>query len=205
MPRISGFLCPVYSMAVQGESEKMPRINVFYDLFILWLFRENRKCQGSVVSLPCLFYGYSGRIWNAKDKWFLWPVYSMAVQGESEMPRIGSFYALSILWLFRKNLKCHGSAVSIPCLFYGCSGRIWNATDQWFLCPVYSMAAQGESEMSRSNGFYDLFILWLLRLKCQGSVVSVTCFILWLFRENVKCQGSMVSIPFLFYGCSGRI
>jgi hypothetical protein len=29
------------------------------------------------------------------------------VQGESEMPRISGFYDLSILWLFRENLKCH--------------------------------------------------------------------------------------------------
>jgi hypothetical protein len=33
--------------------------------------------------------------------------YSMAAQGESEMPRINGFYALFILWLRRENLKCH--------------------------------------------------------------------------------------------------
>jgi hypothetical protein len=31
----------------------------------------------------------------------------MAVQGESKMPRSSGFYALSILWLRRENLKCH--------------------------------------------------------------------------------------------------
>jgi hypothetical protein len=31
----------------------------------------------------------------------------MAVQGESKMPHISGFYALSILWLRRENLKCH--------------------------------------------------------------------------------------------------
>jgi hypothetical protein len=174
-------------MAVQGESE-MPLISGFYPLFILWLRRENLKCQGSVVSMPCLFY--------------------MAVQGESEMSRISGFYALSILWMFRENIKCQESVgfyalfilwlfrenlkkcqesmFFMTCLFYGCSGRIGNAKDQWFLCPVYSMAIQGESEMPRISGFYDLFILWL-------------------FRENLKCHGSAVSMPCLFYGCSGRI
>ncbi len=93
---------PIYSMAVQGESD-MPRISGFYALFILWLFRENLKFQGSVVSMP---------------------FYSMAAQGDSEMPRISGFYPLFILWLFRENLKFLGSVVSIPCLFYGCSGRI---------------------------------------------------------------------------------
>ncbi len=83
-----------------------------------------RPFRGSVVSMPCLFYGCSGRIRNAIDQWFLSPVYSMAAQGESEMPRISGFYALFIL--------------------YGCSGGIWNVKDQWFLCPVYSMDVQGE-------------------------------------------------------------
>ncbi len=90
-------------MAVQGESE-MPMISGFYDLSILLLFRENLKCQGSVVSMTCLFY--------------------MAVHGESNMPRISGFYDLFILWLLREKLKCQGSVVSLPCLFYGCSGII---------------------------------------------------------------------------------
>ncbi len=163
-------------MAAQGESE-MPRISAFYDLFILWLFRENMTYHWSVVSITCLFYGCSGRIWNAKDQWFLWPVYSMGVQGESEIPLISGFYILFILWLLRENLNCQGSVVSMTFLFYGCSGRIWNAKDQWFLWNVYNMAVQGKSEIPRFSGFYDLFILWVFRenLKCQGSVVSLKC------------------------------
>ncbi len=156
MPRISGFcdLFILWLFSVQGKSE-MPRISGFYDLFILWLFREKLKCQESVVSMPCLFYSCSGRIWNAKDQWFLCPVYSMAVQEESEMPRISCFHDLFILLLFRENLKCQGSVVSIPCLFYGCLVTTWNANNQWFLCPVYFMAAQGESEMPRAAAGTD--------------------------------------------------
>ncbi len=236
-------------MAAQRESE-MPRFSGFYDLFILWLFRDNLKCQGSMVSMTCLFYcihGCSERIWNATDQWFLSPIYSMAAQGESDMPRISGFYglfilwlrrenlncqgsvvsmpfysmaaqgesemqrssgfyALFILWLFRENQKCQGSVISMPCLFYGCSGRIGNAKDQWFLCPVYSMAVQGESEMLRIRCFSDLFILY----GCAGRIWNATdqwftmpCLFYGCYGWNATDQ--WVSMPCLFYGCAGRI
>jgi hypothetical protein len=55
---------------------------------------------------------------------------------------------------------------------------------------LFYMAAQGESEMPRISGFYDLSILWLFieNLKCHGSVGFYALSILWLRRENLKCH-----------------